>query len=107
MHSMSSQVSSWTLIEDFFVFAYCLKCESASRCSQPGEGPNRNFLHDYKIFLNHRLKLYLGRVVPHPVLAEWPLPADVAAGAPARHILEPLVVNSLLEIKIDIGTMKS
>ena len=57
--------------------------------------------------MNHRLKLYLGRVVPDPVLAEWPLPADVAAGAPARHILEPLVVNSLLEVEIDIGTMKS
>ena len=57
--------------------------------------------------MNLHLKLYLGRVVPHPVLAEGPFPADNAAGAPARHILEPLVVNSLLEVKIDIGTMKS
>ena len=53
------------------------------------------------------MKLYLGSVVPHPVLAEGPLPADVAAGAPACNILESLMVNPFLEVEIDIGTVKS
>ena len=35
-----------------------LKCESASRCFQSGEGPSRGLLRDCEIFANLRLKLY-------------------------------------------------
>ena len=34
---------------------YCLKCESAIRSFQPGEGPSRGLLRDCEIFANLRL----------------------------------------------------
>ena len=40
------------------VFQECLKCESASRHFQPGEGPNRGLLYKCEIFVILRLKLY-------------------------------------------------